>query len=122
MKIQRIKQHFKDNKKSYIACGITAVVTGVTVFLLGRNTSSAEIVQKAIQVGYKNKVNQTVIKFIELSTPSKPVHLKGTNLYFNSISEASRKTGHSVSMISRNVNGHIPDVKGDIFELLELAA
>lgn len=47
------------------------------------------------------------------------MHLVGTNLYFNSISEAARETGHQASMISKNINGHIPDVKGDVFELLE---
>jgi DNA-directed RNA polymerase specialized sigma54-like protein len=59
---------------------------------------------------------------VERSTASKPVHLVGTNLYFNSLSEAARETGLHLSMISRNINGHIPDVNGNVFELLEPAA
>jgi hypothetical protein len=58
---------------------------------------------------------------VERSTPSKPVHLKGTNLYFSSLSEAARETGHNLSMLSRHVNGHSPDIKGDVFEVLEPA-
>ena len=58
---------------------------------------------------------------VDRSTPSKPVHLVGTNLYFNSLSEASRETRHPLSTLSKHVNGVIPDVKGDVFELLEPA-
>jgi hypothetical protein len=61
------------------------------------------------------------VNFVEKSTPIKPVHLVGTDLYFPSLSEAARQTGHNVSMISKNVNGYIDNLNGDIFEVIEIA-
>jgi hypothetical protein len=121
-KIEQVKKHLRENKKVYIAVGISSVVTTATILLvLNRSESGVQVVQKITQLGFRNEVNPTVINLIELSTPSKPVHLVGTDQYFNSIHDAARKTGHHVSMISKNVNGKIPDLKGDVFELLESA-
>lgn len=125
-KIDRVKKHFADNKGTYIACGVTAVVVGAGTFFFTRRVPSADFAQKVTQqvtqIGFRNEANPVIINLIERSTASKPVHLVGTNLYFSSLGEAARETGHQLSMISKNVNGHIPDVKGDVFELLEPAA
>ena len=115
-KFNKVKTHLSENKKTYAGIGVGVVVGAAAATVIFYN--KPEVAQKINQVavGYKN--NQVLVNFVERSTPSKPVHLKGTNLYFDSLSEAARKTGHSLSMISRNVNGHIPDIKGDVFELL----
>ena len=115
-KIEKIKTHMSENKKVYVGVGVGLVV-GAAVATVAFN-NKPEVAQKIKQVaiGYRN--NQVLVNFVERSTPSKPVHLEGTNLYFDSINEAARKTGHSVSMISRNVNGYISDVKGDVFTLV----
>ena len=123
-RVEKIKKHFADNKGTYIACGVTAVIAVAgTFFFVKNNASGAEIVQKITPVlSWKPESTNVVIKMFERSTASKPVHLVGTNLYFNSLSEAARETGLHLSMISRNINGHIPDVNGNVFELLEPAA
>ena len=115
-KFNKVKTHLSENKKTYVGIGIGMVIGATAATAIFYN--KPEVTQKINQVavGYKN--NQVLVNFVERSTPSKPVHLKGTNLYFNSLNEAARKTGHHLSMISKNVNGHIPDVKGDVFELL----
>lgn len=123
-KIESVKNHVRENKKVYIvgaSCLAIGLVGGAVLVKSGGVSIAAggdrnQIVAKA------KTVNQVMIEMVERSTPSKPVHLVGTNLYFNSISEAARETGHTLSMVSQNVNGHISDVKGDVFELLELAA
>ena len=69
-----------------------------------------------------SKGNPVIINLIERSTPSTPVHLVGTNLYFNSLSEASRETGHHLSQLSKHINGKLPDLNGDVFEILEPTA
>jgi len=110
-----IKGHIKKHKRVYIACG-SCLVIGV---ILGRNDKGS--MQSVRQIGFRNESNQMIINLVEKSTPSKPVHLVGTNLYFDSLHDAARKTGHSLSSISKNVNGHIANVHGDIFETLQPA-
>jgi hypothetical protein len=122
-RLEKVKKHFRDNQKTYYACGGTAIVAvvGTAYVLCGRG----DVTNAATAIGLwkpRAEIIKTTINLIERSTPSRPVHLKGTNLYFNSLHEAARETGHSLAMISRQVNGHIPDVGGDVFELLEPAA
>jgi hypothetical protein len=123
----KIKTHFRENKKVYAGTAIGVVVGAVGVVataltIYTRSNNGAQIIQKVTQVGFRNETTASIIQLVERSTPSKPVHLAGTNLYFSSISEAARETGHQLSMISKNINGLIPDVNGDVFELLEPAA
>ncbi len=121
-RIDKIKTHLKENKTTYfVGVGSAMVGAAIAVITISRSEAGTEIAQKIVQVVIGNRSNATVVNLIERSTPSKPVHLVGTNLYFNSLHEAAEKTGHSLSMISRNINGHIADVKGDAFVLLESA-
>lgn len=119
----KIKSHFQRNKKAYII-GTSGLIIGVGVgaALVYTGSINISVVGDGNQViGKAKTVHQMTINLVENSTPSKPVHLVGTNLYFNSLSEAARETGHALSKISKNVNGHIPDVNGDVFKLLETA-
>lgn len=123
-KIESIKNHVREHKKAYVvgvSCLAVGLLGGVALVKSG-DLSIVVTGDKNQIVGKAKTVNQVMFEMVERSTPSKPVHLVGTNLYFNSLSEAARETGHSLSMISQNVNGHISDVKGDVFELLDLAA
>lgn len=120
--IDQVKTHFRENKKVYIvggACLAVGVLAGVAFVRTGDISVSGNHNQV---VGKAKTVNQVMVHMVERSTPSKPVHLVGTNLYFNSLNEAARETGHSLSKLSRHVNGHIPDLNGDVFELLEVAS
>jgi hypothetical protein len=119
-RIERAKQHLQENKKTYLACGATAVVAVVGTLLV--LTRKEPLISQPISWKPRAEITQATINLVERSTPSKPVHLVGTNLYWSSLSEAARETGHPLAMISKNVNGHIPNVNGDVFEVLELAA
>ncbi len=122
-RIEKVKAHLKENKVTYfVSVGSAMVGAALAVVMIGRSEAGTEIAQKITQIGFGNRVNAAIINFIENSTPSKPVHLVGTDRYFSSLNEAARKTGHNLSRISKNVNGHIPDVGGDIFEFVDLAA
>jgi hypothetical protein len=121
-KIEKVKTHFVENQKLYIGVGIGIVVTAVAVVIFRQPTNEITgNIQKvlAFKTGDITQSNPVIINLVERSTPSKPVHLVGTNLFFDSLHEAARQTGHSVSRISKNVNGHIPDVHGDIFRLID---
>ena len=123
-RLDKVKAHIQKNKKVYIVGGVCLVVglAGGVVLVKNKDVINISIDGDGNEVVAKAKtVNQVTIELVERSTPSKPVHLVGTNLYFNSLNEAARETGHPLSMISRHINGHIPDVKGDVFELLEHA-
>ena len=123
-KFDRFRNHLEKNKAVYIVgatCLAAGVVVGAALVRTGDvfNISAAgdnnQIVAKA------KTVNQVMIEMVERSTASKPVHLVGSNLYFNSLNEAARETGHSLAKLSRHINGHISDIDGDVFELLTLA-
>jgi len=122
--MNKVKKHLSDNKKLYLGIGIGVAVTaavGVVIFRASPE-SGAQVVQKINQIAWRPENNQMVVNFVERSNPSKPVHLVGTNLFFNSLNEAARETGHNLRDISKVVNGIIPDIKGDVFQLLEPAA
>lgn len=122
--LEKVKTHVQENKKYYFI-GATCLTVGVAAgaIFLGQK----DVINIAVEgsnndiIGKARTVNKTVIELVERSTPSKPVHLVGTNLYFNSISEAARETGLDRMAISKNIAGTIPDVKGQVFKLLELA-
>lgn len=123
-KFESIKNHIRENKKVYVV-GASCLAVGAGVGAVLVNTGSISIAvsgDKNQIVGKARTVNQVMVELVERSTPSKPVHLEGTNLYFSSLNEAARETGHSISKLSRHINGHIPDINGDVFTLLEPAA
>jgi len=119
---QKIKTHISENKIAYIGTVVGIAVGAAGVLIFNRTTTGAPLAQKINQIGLRIDVNTVVVNLVERSTPSKPVHLVGTNLYFNSLSEAARETGHPLSTLSKHINGIIPDVKGDVFEILESAS
>ena len=120
---RRVRTHLHENKKTYIACGATALVvaTATTLYFKG-SPVEFNAQQKAVVIGWKNHITQ--LQFIERSTPSKPVAMiakNGTKSYFDSLSDAARKTGHDMAAISKNINGHTKSMSnGDMFELVDL--
>jgi hypothetical protein len=103
---EKVKNHFRTNKKTYIACGVTAVVAaGVTYYFVGKSATTKtieaavpelvqNISQTASQIGnYRPTINNTFINFVERSTPSKLVGLlssdgESVKQAFSSINEA----------------------------------
>lgn len=118
-KIEKIKRHVKDNKNAYIASGATAA--GMTIIFLAANQARPAIKngQQIHQIAWRPENTQVIINLVEKSTPSKPVHLVGTDRYFDSLSHAAREMGYAVSDISKVVNGKRKDIKGDVFEFLQ---
>jgi hypothetical protein len=115
----KIKNHFIDNKKVYIAAGVGILVGAASAVLIIANRPEAKIITDAwkLQINSPTTNNvTTIIEFIERSTPSKPIHLVGTQKYWDSIRATARDTGYSVSDISKNVNGLRDSVKGSVFE------
>lgn len=122
--LEKVKQHLRENQRIY-AVGTTCLVVGSAVTLVvtkGKGPKPTFALNHIRQLGFRNVATPTVITLIERSTPSKPVHLVGTNLYFNSLNEAARETGHHLSQLSKHVNGQLDNLNGDVFEVLQPAA
>jgi len=118
-KLEKAKSHLKENKKLYIGLGIGAVAGGLAGSFAMLRTPEVQAVQKIIGPSWKPQ--QTIIQFVERSTPSRPIHKVGTQEYYDSLSDCARKTGHDLSMLSRHINGHSSSVKGDVFEAVNLS-
>jgi hypothetical protein len=121
----RVKKHVCDNKELYIAMTAASVAGGAFGYLVRGQMAGQMLPEVVTDNKIVNAVcwkpTSTIIEFVEHSTPSKPVHLMGTQQYFDSIHDAARKTGHSVQKISRNVNGYIPSLGKDVFEFVPTA-
>lgn len=137
-RIESIKTHLRNNKVTYIACGVTAVVVAGVTYYVVRNSNVVKAVAAATTEYVGDTVvhnaptmnnticwkptMQNIVNFAEDSTPSRPVGLLGKDggikMAFKSMNEAARQTGHNVGMISKNVNGHLSDLNGDRFVAL----
>src|SRR5690349_4926573 len=84
-KIENIKSHLKNNKVTYIACGVTAVVVGGVTYYVTRNpamvneVAGSQIIQYIKQGNLNWKSNQVVVNLIENSTPSKPLLMEAVD-------------------------------------------
>lgn len=117
-----VKQHFQKHKGYYVGFAVGAT-SATGVYLALRSGDSQCVNTKITQIlAYKPQAtNKVVVEFLERSTPSKPIHLVGTDRYFASIGAAARETGISKATISQNVSGKIDNAKGLVFEALEIA-
>lgn len=118
----KVRQHIKEHKAAYITGGICLVVgaAGSAAYFV----SKPDIIQVARQINvFSPNSKQHVIQFIERSTPSKPIHLVGTQKYWDSISAAAKDTGVDRALISKNINGHLAEAVTDhVFELVDVAS
>lgn len=116
-----IKAHVKENKTAYIT-GATCLVIGVlggTAY--AKRGEISQVVKQNNVLCWRPQQNVVQVAFQERSTPSKPIVNKTTNAAYGSVHEAARQTGIDRSLISKNINGHIPDAKGQVFEAIDVA-
>lgn len=139
--MNKIKQHLKNNKVTYVACGVTAVVVaGVTYYVTKDGKLAAKALASTTEyvgdtvvhnapsisgISWKPTIHN-IVEFAEQSTPSKPIALLDVNgnvaAAFRSIGEAARQTETSRSEISRHLAGMVDSVKGLTFKPLEEVA
>jgi hypothetical protein len=115
-KIEKIKNHLAENKKTYI---LTA--SGVVVGALGATalTSNKSIVNvRPIQIlTWKSK--QHIEVFVEaLGDPGNIIQDTTTGIVYASQGQAARELGLSPSAISQQLSGKKPHVKNHVFEKL----
>jgi len=121
-RIERIKEHFKRNKKEYIC--VAAGVVGTLLIVIVKNKLGQIQSVTAIETQVNSDV--TYIKMEKnylylggrtgnVGRPGQPVRDIDDKILYRSITDASKKTGFSESSISRNVNGKQEHVNGHHF-------
>lgn len=117
-RIERVKQHFRDNKKTYLACGGTAVVAVVgTVLLTNRDKITMQSISQPLS--WKPQAHQTLEVHIEaLGDPGNIVQDTTTGVIYASQGQAARDLGLSPARVSDQLAGKVADVQGHTFEKL----
>jgi hypothetical protein len=108
-RIEKIKQHFKDNKVVYIV-GVGCTTLGAVSTLA--IVSSPLVSNRLIQV-LTYKSNQTLEVFIEaLGDPGNIIQDTTTGIIYASQNQAAKELGVLPSRISEHLQGKLPNVKG----------
>lgn len=117
---EKIKQHFRDNKKVYISIGITAVVTAAgTVLLLKYN--NVKVTQKASQnalVNYKPVIHQEQYVTVELPARGHrgfAILNDDTCEVYGSIKKAAADIGCSQKTLRDHLKGLIDNIDGNTY-------
>lgn len=133
-KVMRVKRWCRDHKGELLTAAGAVILVGVAAVIYKQHQQidvlseiNEELRKRPPMIENNPTVNNNLynIEIVERSTPSKPLMLTradGSRDFFNSVSEAARKTGHDRVMISKQINGHVADVYGDVFEMLDKAA
>jgi hypothetical protein len=115
-KIENIKNHFKNNKVTYIACGVTAVVVaGVTYYVAG---SSALVSVRPVQMLNWKSTQKVEIIVEALGDPGNIIQDLTTQTVYASQNQAARALGVLPARISEHLAGKIPNINGH--ELVKL--
>jgi gas vesicle protein len=121
-KWEQAKWHVNNHKELYIGVAAGALIGGAGVaIVLSRPKQGAQIVQEIRQIAWRPQNRQVVVYLEERSTPSKPLHLVGSDRYFDSINDAARKTGHNPTMIAEVASGRRKSVGSDVFEFVDVS-
>lgn len=114
-KIQSVKNHFRNNKVTYVACGVTAVVVaGVTYCVVGKPSISIVGIKAFQGIAYKSP--QTIEVFVEaLGDPGNIIQDLATGTIYASQGQAARELGLNAPDISKHLAGLTNHVKGHRF-------
>lgn len=118
-KVERIKQHFKDNKKVYLVGG-GALLTGLLAGLATANRPQVKNVVDSYKIQYKSPtINEITTILTPRGNPGKPVRWEETGEVAASINRMAEISGCHPLDISRNVRGLRDNVKGNHFSLID---
>lgn len=123
-KIEKIKQHFKDNAKLYIGIGIGAGVTiiGAAAYVLLSEKGAKLVGVRPVQV-LTYKSNQVIDIHIEaLGDPGNIIQDLTTGTVYASQNQAARELGVDHRRISKHLQGLTDNVDGHKFTVLGKAA
>lgn len=118
-RIEQVKQHISENKKTYIACGVTAVVTAgvVSVGFVANPKGSQKIVNGLIN--WKSPNNSVNIQYMEVKgNRGNVVRCVETGKTFPSQNDAAFAMLLNAARLSEHLRGKRDQVGGFHFENL----
>lgn len=116
-KKERIVNHLKEHKTTYICAAAGAVAGAAVGVAVGVSLKSPEAVVETKGIFYKSPVNITQI-VERRGHPGYVVMCNETGEQFASIRRAADLLGLTRRDISKHLNGLVPDVKGLTFTLI----
>lgn len=120
-KIEKVKQHFTDNKKLYIGVGIGVVVTTVVVVMFpDKGIQIVDAFKVQVNSPTTNNVIQT--NLARRGHPGNLILCNETGEVFASQNRAAELLGLSASNLSRHLKGDLAHTKGYTFTNLGEAA
>jgi hypothetical protein len=113
--LEKVKNHFRENKGTYIACGITAAISGGSAYL----AASAKVSQKAIVIGKDNQVHlEQITVLARRGHPGFIIKCNETGELFASISRAAEMMNLSRPNLTKHLQGKHDNVGGFTFSNL----
>jgi hypothetical protein len=114
-KFEKIKQHLKENKKTYLIGGIAGAGCFTAGFLLRPQVVN---VVDAFNFKYKSPTTTTVITVLERRACKEPIPIRcvDTGEVFGSIRRAGDVLDIPRQLISDQIRGKIPSANGFRFE------
>jgi hypothetical protein len=121
-KIERIKKHFRDNKKVYVVAGITATVS-VAATVVVMKCREVPVSVTSVQKGYTvtGDVHNTINQIVEIGI-SRPgnksfvVQCIEDGRVWPSIRAAAKDMGVHPNKIASHLKGAVDDIAGMHFE------
>lgn len=116
---EKIKQHFRENKKIYTACGITFVITALSTIVVTQSGPKT-VVSKfhTQQTGVINKTTNLEVYIEALGDPGNIIQDTVSGTIYASQGQAARELGLEAARISEQLTGKRDHVNGHTFEKL----
>lgn len=119
MNIEKVKDHFRENRKVYFALGVGIGIGAITVILTKKYQPAIDAYKSIVVVGDKNVV---ITKLERRGHPGYLVQCIETGEVFASQERASEVLGIDSGALSRHLNGARDSVKDLHFRRLGEAA
>jgi hypothetical protein len=132
--IEEIKDHIERHKVLYSCIGVGIVTAGITCLIMkgrheglgnagpyGLETADTSVTMRPFSFLSQQKNTVEVIAREGRGHPGYVVHCLETNEYFPSQHQTSSVTGISEMILSRHLNGLLPNAQGLHFERIRVA-
>ncbi len=119
-KLERLKNHVVENKKTYAAAVAGVVIGGVVVYVALKTRAGSVVISPTIEGDNNNLVvnNITQTVLTRRMHPGLVVRCNETGEVFASINRAAEVMGVPARSIRRHLHGSSPHVNGKTFEVL----
>jgi len=119
-KVEKIKNHFKENKKLYIGLGIGAVVGVAGTIIFKKNDGNQAIVDSFKLVNWKSPHTSQLIQVAipRRGNSGNAIQCDQTGTIFPSQNLAAKEMDLNAGNLSQQLNGKIPSVNGFTFTKL----